>query len=99
MSIADEIGCVELGEKVKDTITGFTGITVGRVEYLYGCEQYQVEGIDHDKQPASFWFDTQRLQTITKRKYKAVEETVRRGGPRDTPTGRSHPETLTKKGD
>lgn len=50
-----EIG---LGEKVKDSITGFEGVVVARAEYLNGCVSYQVEGKDHEKE---FWFDEQRL--------------------------------------
>ena len=31
-----------LGSKVRDKVTGFTGITVSRVEYMTGCIQYGV---------------------------------------------------------
>ena len=34
---------IELGEKVKDTITGFTGIATARTDYLYGCIRVEVE--------------------------------------------------------
>lgn len=40
---------IKLGQKVKDTITGFTGIATSRHEYLNGCVQYGVQGkIDKD---------------------------------------------------
>ncbi len=32
-----------LGEKVKDSVTGFKGIVTARLEYLNGCVQYCVE--------------------------------------------------------
>lgn len=32
-----------LGEKVKDSITGFEGTITSRIEYLNGCLQYCVE--------------------------------------------------------
>ncbi len=31
---------IELGQRVKDKITGFEGIATARVEYLTGCIQY-----------------------------------------------------------
>lgn len=33
---------VELGRRVKDKITGFTGIAIERVTYLHGCPQVNV---------------------------------------------------------
>ena len=33
----------KLGEKVKDTITGFKGTVTARIEYLNGCLQYCIE--------------------------------------------------------
>jgi len=33
---------IELGEKVRDTITGVEGIVTSRTEYLNGCVQYEV---------------------------------------------------------
>ncbi len=34
---------IALGAKVKDRITGFTGIVTGRREYLHGCRDYLVK--------------------------------------------------------
>jgi len=33
----------KLGEKVKDTVTGFKGTVISRVEYLNGCLQYCID--------------------------------------------------------
>ena len=33
---------IQLGDRVKDKITGFTGIAVSRTEYINGCVQYTV---------------------------------------------------------
>ena len=52
---------ITLGDKVKDTISGFTGTAVAKTEFLNGCVQYTVipkcgkdnkvlEGIDIDEQ-------------------------------------------------
>lgn len=32
-----------LGEKVKDTVTGFKGTVISRIEYLNGCLQYCID--------------------------------------------------------
>ena len=34
---------IRLGDKVKDSITGFTGVAVSRCEYLNGCIQIEVK--------------------------------------------------------
>ena len=33
---------LKLGQKVKDSISGFEGITIARAEYLNGCKSWQV---------------------------------------------------------
>lgn len=54
---------VRLGTKVKDSITGFEGIAVQRIEYLYGCVRIGVEPlVDKDGKAAECcYFDEQRL--------------------------------------
>ncbi len=34
---------IELGQKVKDRITGYEGIAIARLEYINGCIQYCVK--------------------------------------------------------
>ena len=38
-----EEGMIVLGTKVRDKVSGLTGITVSRTEYLNGCVQYGVQ--------------------------------------------------------
>lgn len=33
---------VKLGQKVKDVVTGYTGITTAKIEFLNGCTQFLV---------------------------------------------------------
>lgn len=33
---------IQLGDKIKDRITGLTGIAISKIEYLNGCVQYGV---------------------------------------------------------
>jgi hypothetical protein len=52
----------QLGQEVTDTITGFKGIVVGRVEYITGCHQLLVQ--PPMKSDGDFvesrWFDEDR---------------------------------------
>jgi hypothetical protein len=40
---------IELGSKVKDKVTGFTGIAIGETKWLHGCLRYTVQPQDRDK--------------------------------------------------
>lgn len=53
----------ELGQPVKDVITGFKGVAMARIEFLTGCTQYGVTpklGSD-GKIPDTNYFDEDRL--------------------------------------
>ena len=79
---------IKLGEKVRDTVTGFEGIAVARVEYLNGCIQYAVQArvSDDGKLPAVEYFDHQRLELADVAPMKLASSNT--GGPqRDTPAG------------
>ena len=54
-----------LGKKVRDKITGFEGIVVGQVAYIYGCKQYAVsaKSVDNKIEDAK-WFDEGRIEVI-----------------------------------
>lgn len=56
-----------LGDKVKDTISGLTGIATARLEYLNGCVQYGVSGkADKDgKIPDTMYIDHSQLTLVT----------------------------------
>jgi hypothetical protein len=54
----------ELNQEVKDVVTGFKGIIMGRTEYNTGCIQYGVlpqELGEGGKVPDWHWFDETRL--------------------------------------
>lgn len=56
-------GPVKLGEKYRDTITGFLGTATARTEYLYGCVRVVLEGRGGEGAPEEWVFDEQRLVT------------------------------------
>lgn len=57
---------IKLGSKVRDVITGYTGIATGRVEYITGCDQLLVSPPvkDGGEFVESKWLDKQRLVAV-----------------------------------
>ncbi|MDX8513582.1 hypothetical protein [Mesorhizobium captivum] len=55
-----------LGTTMRDAITGFSGVVVGRVEYLTGCNQglIQPKAKEDGTLADSAWFDEQRLEAV-----------------------------------
>lgn len=59
---------IQLGTKVRDLITGVSGIAVGRTEWLYGCTRIAVESAEltKDGKPSeALWWDEQRVEPVT----------------------------------
>ncbi len=75
---------IKLGDRVKDSITGFKGIATARAEYLYGCVQVlvQPESIKDGAIVKSQWMDEQRLD---------VKSEAEEGGLQNSPRGIDHP--------
>lgn len=54
------------GKEVKDKVTGFRGIVIGRCDYLFGCSQYGIApkiGADGKKDEVE-WFDEGRIEIV-----------------------------------
>jgi hypothetical protein len=74
----------ELGEVVKDVVTGFSGVITGRCEYLTGCRQYSITSRTlQSGDTKSGWFDEDRLVRTKGAKIKI--KTVNPGGPQFAP--------------
>lgn len=59
---------ITLGNKVKDTVTGFEGIATSRIEFLNGCIQYCIKpkmGKD-GKMPEGEYIDEEQLMDLGK---------------------------------
>ena len=54
---------IPLGARVRDSITGFEGIAIGRAVYLYECPAVavQAEELESGKPIDKQWFDEARL--------------------------------------
>lgn len=79
-------GTAQLGNKYRDTLTGFEGTATGRTEYLYGCVRVLLEGAGSDRKPEDFWFDEQRLIEVGAE--RPVETNATSGGPSPAPPSR-----------
>lgn len=71
---------IELGQKVKDTVSGFTGIAVSKHIYLQGCVRVTLQPeVDKDgKLPECQTFDEPNLSALP---VKRKEGTNKTGGP------------------
>jgi len=59
---------IQLGSKVKDVITGFTGIVMADVKYLTGCHHYAVcpdKLTKEGKMQEWEWLDSKRFIKIS----------------------------------
>ena len=84
----------ELGEELKDKITGFRGIAITRVEFLNGCIQYGLKPKCNDKEPnkmpEAVHVDVAQLEyaDAKKNKVEITKSTKPTGGDMpDTPRG------------
>lgn len=54
-----------LGKRAKDKVTGFEGVIVAKIAYLFGCEQYGVAPASTDgKVNDTYYFDAGRVEII-----------------------------------
>jgi hypothetical protein len=64
---------ITLGDKVKDTVTGFTGIAVARVNWLHGCDRIIIQPAGTDKDGKIFesqHFDEPQVIVLQPKKVK-----------------------------
>lgn len=74
----------ELGDAVKDVVTGFNGIITGRSEFITGCRQYSVTARKLEGGETKIvWFDEDRLKATKAAKVKL--KITNDGGPQITP--------------
>lgn len=64
---------VELGDLVRDKVTGFTGVAIGVTKWIHGCDRISVQpvipkGATEHKLPEATAFDIMSLEVLEKRK-------------------------------
>ena len=78
---------VQLGDQVKDTITGLKGIVIGLCDYLYGCRRLVIQpSIDKDGQYVeSIWVDEPQVKVLRRAvvQASASQRKDRPAGPRN----------------
>lgn len=76
---------IQLGEKYRDTVTGFEGTAIGRHQYLHGCERITLQSLEGGD-IKEYSFDAPSLVEVGKD--GAGFSSERTGGPRSTPPSR-----------
>lgn len=78
----------ELGQVVKEVVTGFTGVIMSRTEYITGCKQYGLLSRELNKEtgrPSEWlWFDEERLVATAEK--VSLADSI--GGPQPTAPSR-----------
>lgn len=72
---------IDLGDEVKDNVTGFKGIAIGRTIWLQGCDRVGVQpkiGKSNEFKKTE-WFDEPQLTVIKRKKY--IPKKTNTGGP------------------
>ncbi len=77
---------INLGDKVRDRVTGFTGIVTSRTVFLNGCVQYGIKSdkLVNGKPVDAEWVDEAQIQMIKKGAVLAEMERST-GGPQEHP--------------
>lgn len=79
---------IELGDKVKDIVTGVVGIAIGKSSWITGCDQYCVQQgkvSAEGKVSDGLWFDENRLSVVKRGACKIESDNdpkPKTGGPR-----------------
>lgn len=75
---------IELGDVVKDRVTGFTGVATMKVEHLNGCVQYAVKPKQKRKEitmPEGVMIDDGQLTVIKKNAIDMLKKPEQKEGP------------------
>jgi len=79
---------IKLGSKVRDNISGFTGIAIGRTEWLHGCARITIQPpVDKDgKHQDAATFDEQQVELIEEKPVRVSKQaSAGPGGPKKDP--------------
>lgn len=84
---------INLGDIARDTVTGFEGVVIGIIQWLYGCRRISIQPRElKDGKPIEHVsFDEPQVALIQKAAVPSIDSTptlARTGGPRPEPTRR-----------
>lgn len=73
---------IDLGEKYRDTATGFEGTAVALTFWQHGCERVTLKGINKNGEVVDYAFDAPEVERVTDGKAVNLIE-KKTGGPHD----------------
>lgn len=82
---------IKLGDKVRDTITNYSGVVIAETRWLHGCTRVgvQAEELHEGKLIEPEWFDVNRVELVTAAEGEAPRpHDPNPGGPQKDPVGR-----------
>ena len=81
---------IQLGDRVRDTLTGFAGIAVAETQWLHGCRRItiQPEKLNDGKVVEAMTFDEPQIVVVKEGVASGKRDT---GGPRPEPQRQSAP--------
>lgn len=93
MDVAAKSKRVELGDEVRDTISGFRGVCTGLFNYINGCVRAMIEPRTlHDGKPIDAQtFDVSQVDVVKKSVVPSFAGAQGPGGPRPNPPARKAP--------
>lgn len=88
---------IELGDTIRDLITGAEGVATSKCEALTGCTQYCVTGkVKEDgKYPEQHWLDWQRLEVLAASTLRHLNTKGMQEGGRRRDGAMGHPSSNT----
>jgi len=80
---------IEVGDRVKDKLTGFTGIVIAKTEWLNGCSRMgvQSEKLKDGKTMDAEWFDEVQLTVAKKSVHRPTGKELNAENPHRIPGG------------
>lgn len=74
---------IKLGDRIRDTISGFSGVAAAHTYFLNGCERWLIEPehIREGKVLDSVWFDAQQVDLFIPKAEPVPASAIRTGGP------------------
>lgn len=88
--LSKEKEMIRLGDKVRDSLTGYTGTVIARTEWLHGCVRLTVQAneLKDGKPVASHTFDEPQAELVEESLKPAAKPS---GGPTPEPSRHSDP--------
>jgi len=74
---------IQLGDEVRDPVSGHKGIAIAITSYMNGCDRVCVSGKLKGEKIPEFHFDEPQLEVIKRKKIKVERDEIRKktGGP------------------